>query len=79
MSGSGLMQICILTQTHNHASIPPLSFFTGQMPFQLPNQQHQSIEGMYIDDMLVIAETEDDLMKTLNEWKDVENTCMRLT
>jgi len=39
------MQICTLTQTHNHASIPPLSFFTGQMPFLLPNQQHQSTEG----------------------------------
>jgi len=39
------MQICTLTQTHNHASIPPLSFFTGQMPFLLPNQQHQRTEG----------------------------------
>jgi len=34
-----------LAQTHNHASIPPLSCFTGQMPFLLPKQQHQSIEG----------------------------------
>jgi len=39
------MQICTLTKTHNHASIPPLVFFTGEMSFQLPNQQHQSIEG----------------------------------
>ena len=35
----GHMQICTLLQTHNHASIPPLSFFTGWMPFLLPNQQ----------------------------------------
>jgi len=37
------MQICTLTHTHNHASIPPL----GQMPFLPPNQQHQSTEGNY--------------------------------
>jgi len=29
----------------NHANILPLSFFTGRMPFLLPNQQHQSTEG----------------------------------
>ena len=28
----------------NHVST---SFFTGQMPFLLPNQQRQSTEGMY--------------------------------
>jgi len=28
-----------------HANIPPLSFFTCQMPFLPPNQQRQSIEG----------------------------------
>jgi len=29
-------------QTDNHASTPPLSFFTGRMPFLPPNQQRQS-------------------------------------
>jgi len=29
----------------NYASTPPLSFFTGRMPFLLLNQQRQSIEG----------------------------------
>ena len=38
----GHMQICTLTQTDNHASTPPLSFFTGRMPFLPPNQQCQS-------------------------------------
>jgi len=33
-----------LTQTDNHVRIPPLSFFTGRMPFLPPNQQHQSTE-----------------------------------
>jgi len=39
------MQVCTSLQTDNHASTPPLSFFTGRMPFLLPNQQHQSTEG----------------------------------
>ena len=34
----GHMQVCTSLQTHNHASTPPLSFFTGQMPFLPPNQ-----------------------------------------
>jgi len=42
----GHMQVCILLQTDNHASTPPLkSFFTGRMPFLPPNQQRQSTEG----------------------------------
>jgi len=41
----GHMQVCISLQTDNHASTPPLSFFTGRMPFLPPNQQHQSTEG----------------------------------
>jgi len=39
------MQVCISLQTDNHASTPPLSFFTGRMPFLPPNQQRQSTEG----------------------------------
>jgi len=41
----GHMQVCTSLQTDNRASTPPISFFTGRMPFLLPNQQHQSIEG----------------------------------
>jgi len=37
--------ICTSLQTDNHASTSPLSFFTGWMPFLLPNQQRQSTEG----------------------------------
>jgi len=40
----GGMQVCTSLQTDNHASTPPLSFFTGQMPFLPPNQQRQSTE-----------------------------------
>jgi len=40
----GHMQVCTSRQTDNHASTPPLKFFTGQMPFLLPNLQCQSTE-----------------------------------
>jgi len=39
------MQVCTSLQTDNHASTPPLSFFTGRTPFLPPNQQRESIEG----------------------------------
>jgi len=41
----GHMQVCTSLQTDNHASTPPLSFFTGRVPFLPPNQQRQSTEG----------------------------------
>jgi len=41
------MQVCTSLQTDNHASTPPLNFFTGRMPFLQPNQQHQSAEGSH--------------------------------
>jgi len=42
----GHMQVCTSLQSDNHASTPPLKFFTGRMPFLLPNQQRQSTEGI---------------------------------
>jgi len=42
----GHVQVCTSLQTDNHASTPPLSFFTGRMLFLPPNQQHQSTEGL---------------------------------
>jgi len=44
----GHMQVCNSLQADNHASTPLLRFFTGRMPFLLPNQQHQSTEGTTI-------------------------------
>jgi len=41
----GHMQVCTSLQTNNHTSTSLLSFFTGRMPFLLPNQQRQSTEG----------------------------------
>jgi len=45
----GHMQVCTSLQADNHASTPPLSFFTGRMTFLSPNQQHQCTEGNYLD------------------------------
>ena len=45
------MQVCTSLQTDNHASNPPLSFFTGRMPFLPPNQQRQSTEGKLTDQL----------------------------
>ena len=41
----GHVQVCTSLQTDNHTSTPPLTFFTGRMPFLPPNQQRQSTEG----------------------------------
>jgi len=40
----GRMQVCTSLQTVNHASTPPLSFFTGRMPFLPPNQKRQMVK-----------------------------------
>jgi len=40
------MQVCTSLQTDNHASTPPLSVLTGQMPFLPTNQQHQSMQAL---------------------------------
>jgi len=42
----GHMQVCTALQTDNHASTPPLKFFTGRMPFLPTNQLRQSTEGI---------------------------------
>ena len=48
----GHMQVCNSLQTDNHARTPPLSFFTGRMPFLPSNQQRQSTEGMCTEGMV---------------------------
>ena len=49
----GHMQVSISLQTDNHASTPPLKFFTGWMPFLPPNQQRQSTEGCTIHAIII--------------------------
>ena len=45
VASAGPYESLHLAQTDNHASTPPLSFFTGRMPFLPPDQQCQSTEG----------------------------------
>jgi len=42
----GHMQVCILLQTDSHASTPPLGFFTGWMPFLLPNNSVKALKAI---------------------------------
>jgi len=42
VSGSGISRAITALETDSDASTPPLSFFTGRMPFLPPNQQRQS-------------------------------------
>ena len=48
----GRMQVCTSLQTDNQTSTPPLSVFTGRMPFLPPNQQCQSTEGTMRQQMM---------------------------
>jgi len=48
----GHMQVSTSLQTDNHASTPPLSFFTGRMPFLPPNQQRQSTDCLMTNNFL---------------------------
>jgi len=60
----GHMQVCTSLQIDNHASTPPLKFFTGRMPCLLPNQQHQSTEGTKMIADLQLATEQQTQMKT---------------
>jgi len=51
----GHMQASTSLQTDNHTSTPPLSFFTGRMPFLPPNQQRQSSEGTFVEQKRIIT------------------------
>jgi len=44
----GCMQVCTLLQTGNHTSTTPLSFFTGQMPFLLPNNSVKALKAIML-------------------------------
>jgi len=44
----GHMQVCTLLQTDNHASTSLLKFFTGRMPFLLPNNSVKALKAKYM-------------------------------
>jgi len=64
----GHMQVCTSLQTDNHASTPPLSFFTGWMPFLPPNQQCQSTEGKQITNIVSLKQFQEKC-RVLTLWR----------
>ena len=62
--------ICTSLQTDNHANTESLKFFTGWMLFLLPDQQHQSTEGLGSEDKV-------ETNGRMEEWMDGGNhiTC----
>ena len=54
----GHMQVCTSLQTDNHASTPPLSFFTDRMPSLPPNEQRQNTEGRALPTIALRTVTE---------------------
>jgi len=62
-----------------HSALSPLLFAIVMEALSRELRVALPWELLYADDFVVIAETEDDLIKRLNEWRDnVENTSMRV-
>ena len=64
---------------HRGSALSPLLFVVVMEAISREFRVALSWELLYADDMAVIAETEDELIKRLNEWKDnVESKGMRV-
>ena len=64
---------------HQGSALSPLLFVMVMEALSREFRVALPWELLYADDLYVIAETEDDLIKRLNEWKDfVENRGMRV-
>jgi len=64
---------------HQDSALSPLLFVVVMEALSREFRVALSWELLYTDDLVVIAETEDDLIKRLDEWKDfVENRGMRV-
>jgi len=64
---------------HQRSALSPLLFVIVMEALSREFRVALPWELLYADDLVVIAETEDDLIKRLNEWKDfVENRGMRV-
>jgi len=65
--------------THQGSALSPLLFVIVMEGLSAEFRVALPWELLYADNLVVIAETEDDLIKRLNEWKDfVENRGMRV-
>ena len=64
---------------HQGSALSPLLFVTVTESISSEFRVALPCELLYADDLVVIAETEDDLIKRLNEWKNnEENRGMRV-
>jgi len=64
---------------HQGSALSPLLFLIVMKALSREFRVVLPWELLYADDLVVIAETENDLIKRLNEWKDnVENRGMRI-
>jgi len=64
---------------HQGSALSPLLFVIVMEALSREFRVALSWELLYADDLVVIAETKDDLIKRLSEWKDfVENRDMRV-
>jgi len=65
--------------THPGSALSPLLFVIVMEAISREFRVALPRELLYADDLVVIAETEEDLIKRLNEWKNnVENRGMRV-
>jgi len=64
---------------HQGSALSPLLFVMVMEAISQEFRVTLPWELLFADDLFVIAETEDNLIKRLNEWKDnVESRCMRV-
>jgi len=64
---------------HQGSALSPLLFVIVTEAISTEFRVALPGELLYADDLVVIAKTEEDLIKRLNKWKNnVENRCMRL-
>jgi len=72
-----MLHIPCYSSTNNWHSVGPAVLINKIILYVV--LQYLPWELLYADDLVVIAETEEDLIKRLNEWKDfVENRGMRV-
>jgi len=64
---------------HHSSALSPLLFVFVMKALSREFRVALTLELLYRNDLVVIAETEDDLIKRLSEWKDyMENRGMRV-
>jgi len=63
---------------HQHSALSPLLFVIVMEALSREFKIALPWELLYTDDLVVIAQSEDDLIKRLNEWNNVDNRGMRV-